>query len=73
MTFVGAWRCEKDVPILRALLDHPDYRSSQVSSSKEPKKYEARNYRVRRAARDVLVSMGESLPEGAVVEEKVLE
>jgi|GEM_PF-1485720 hypothetical protein len=58
VTFVGAWRREEDVPTLRALLDHPDYRASQVSSSKEPIKYEARDSRVRRAARDVLAGTG---------------
>jgi len=71
VTFVGAWRREGDVPTLSALLDHPDHRVSQVSSSQEPKHYDSRDYRVRRTARDVLVGRGERVPEGVMVEERV--
>ncbi|MCB1205072.1 MAG: hypothetical protein KDN18_12505 [Verrucomicrobiae bacterium] len=72
VAFVGGWRNREDIPLFRALLRHPGYQSSKITSSTEPKNYEERRYRVRRAAQDALTGMGESVPEGVVLEEKVV-
>lgn len=70
--FVGGWRNREDAPLLRELLSHPGFDSYQVSSSVEPRRYERRDYRVRRAAKNALFAMGEMVPEGVVLEEKIV-
>jgi hypothetical protein len=70
--FVGGWRQSEDAPVFRDFLRHPGYESSQVTSSEEPTHYEERRYRVRAAAKTALMAMGEPVPEGVVLEEKIV-
>jgi hypothetical protein len=68
---VGGWRERDDVPLFRDLLRHPGYESSRGSSSETGTQFEQRSYHVRAAAKKALLGMGEPVPEGLVLEEKV--
>jgi len=69
--FLGRWKKKTDAPLFQTFLKHPGYTSFRGSSSQEPKEYESREYRVRRAAKDALIGMGEPVPEGVIIEEKI--
>ena len=71
VAFVGAWKRKEDVPLFRSLLEHPAYQRSEGTKSTRPGVLlEFRRYRVRQEARQVLIGMGESVPEGIVLNEE---
>lgn len=71
VAFAGAWKREEDVALFRSLLTHPAYQRSEGTNCARPGvRLEFRRYRVREEARRILIGMGESIPDGLVIEEE---
>ena len=68
--FFGTWKMKENVPVLQALLAHPEYSEGEVYSSKDGR-YLHRDYRIRRVARDALFKMMIPVDPDLVYEEKI--
>jgi hypothetical protein len=69
LQFVGAWQRKEDIPLFRRLLNHPGFQSS-TSYESSGGKFAVKRFRVREDAKQVLNSMGVSVPDDIVFEEK---
>jgi hypothetical protein len=73
VSFVGTWKRKEDVVIFRSLLTHPAYQRSETIKSGQPEiRWENRRYRVRSEARQILMDMGEKVPDDLVLEEEFI-
>jgi hypothetical protein len=70
LQFVGVWQRKEDIPLFRRFLKHPGFQSG-ISFESGGRRFEVRRFRVREDARHVLNSMGVSVPDDLVLEEKI--